>query len=431
MTGAHMSQFEEYPLRKVLHDEIHARPPIPLEVPECVTYLAFLHVEGSVGREDVHLRLLAQQLGLAEPALESGHAVLEAPEFRLKWQRHNEFSSYAFFHRLSVADEVEPNALLAVPTAWRNEIPGQLIVATHVVVRPLADTDPEALIEALAADGQTLVATQIADGAGWVMTDFQLHDGFTRFTVLDGTLTQRQAGRMVQRLCEIETYRLMALLAFPVAKEVGRLISRAEDDLADLMDDMGGARNPDDERSVLAKLTRLAADIERSVARTTFRFGAAAAYYRLVQQRIDELRERRITGYPTISEFMERRLAPAINTCATIARRQEDLSGRIARNSQLLRTRVDIELERQNQELLAQMSNRVRLQLRLQETVEGLSIVAITYYASQLVNYLAKGVKDALPLSPEAITAASIPAIALLVHLAAKRTRRMLGHEGG
>lgn len=424
-----MSQFEEYPLRKILHDEIHARPPIPLDAPECVTYLAFLHGEGSVGREDVHLRLLAQQMGLAEPALESGHAVLEAPDFRLKWQRHNEFSSYAFFHRLSVADEADPNALLAVPTAWRNAIPGQLIVATHVVVRPLAGTDPDALIDELAANGQTLVATQIADGAGWVMTDFQLHDGFSRFTVLDDKLTRRQAGRMVQRLCEIETYRLMALLAFPVAKEVGRLISRAEDALADLMDDMGSARNPDDERGVLTKLTRLAADIERSVAKTTFRFGAAAAYYRLVQQRIDELRERRITGYPTISEFMERRLAPAINTCATIARRQEDLSGRIARNSQLLRTRVDIELERQNQELLAQMSNRVRLQLRLQETVEGLSIVAITYYASQLVNYLAKGVKDMLPLSPEGITAASIPVIALLVHLAAKRTRRMLEHD--
>ena len=127
---------------------------------------------------------------------------------------------------------------------------------------------------------------------------------------------------------------------------------------------------------------------------------------------------------------MERRLAPAIATCATIARRQEDLSGRIARNSQLLRTRVDVELERQNQELLAQMNRRARIQLRLQETVEGLSVVAITYYASQLVNYVAKGAKDYIaPATPEVVTAISIPLIAGLVALGLRRLRRAVAAE--
>jgi len=196
------------------------------------------------------------------------------------------------------------------------------------------------------------------------------------------------------------------------------------------MDGMGSAASSDDERDLLARLTRLAAEVEHSVARTTYRFGAAAAYYRIVQQRIDELRELRLPGFPTIREFMDRRLVPAISTCATVARRQEDLSGRIARNSQLLRTRVDIELERQNQELLAQMNRRAKLQLRLQETVEGLSVVAITYYGSQLVNYLAKGGKTwLLPATPELITAASIPIIALLVALGLRRMRRAVARE--
>jgi uncharacterized membrane-anchored protein len=181
---------------------------------------------------------------------------------------------------------------------------------------------------------------------------------------------------------------------------------------------------------VLGRLTRLAADIERSVAKTTFRFGAAAAYYRLVRQRIDELREIRLAGFPTIREFMERRLAPAMATCETIMHRQEDLSGRIARNSQLLRTRVDIELERQNQAVLEQMNRRAKLQLRLQETVEGLSIVAITYYGSQLVNYLSKGGKDLIaPLTPELVTAVSIPVIAGLVYLGLRRMRRSVAAE--
>ena len=95
-----------------------------------------------------------------------------------------------------------------------------------------------------------------------------------------------------------------------------------------------------------------------------------------MERRIAELREGRVEGMPTLREFVERRLLPAMKTCETVARMQEGLSARISRASELLRTRVDIELERQNQELLAQMNRRAKLQLRLQETVEGLSVVA-------------------------------------------------------
>ena len=425
-----MSLFEQHPLRQTLNDEVHARPPVPLDTPEYVTYLAFLHHEGSAERETAHLAALCGQLELPAPRTDSGHLLLDAGDFRLKWERHNEFSSYTFFRRIHPGDGAEDNALLSVPTAWRRDIPGQLIAATHIEVRSTDDVDPDSLLNQASPRGETLVAARVAECAGWVFTDFHIHDGFSRFVLLDDGLTPRQAGRMVQRLVEIETYRVMALLAFPVAKEVGRLLSHAEDELADLMDGMGDARSAEDDHAVLGRLTRLAADIERSVARTTFRFGAAAAYYRLVQQRVDDLRETRLGGFPTIREFMERRLAPAIATCATIARRQEDLSGRIARNSQLLRTRVDIELERQNQELLAQMNRRAKIQLHLQETVEGLSVVAITYYASQLVNYVAKGAKSLIaPATPEIITAVSIPVIAGFVYMGLRRMRTLLNRE--
>jgi uncharacterized membrane-anchored protein len=305
------------------------------------------------------------------------------------------------------------------------------MVATHIDLQSTSARAPDTVMDDMVSSGRQGVASQVADGAAWVFTDFTLSDGWSRFLVLDERLAMRQAGRTVQRLLEIETYRVMALLAFPVAKDVGRLLSRAEGELADLMDTMGRTLTPEDERKVLSHLTRLAAEVERSVARTTFRFGAAQAYYRLVNSRIAELREQRIEGFPTIGEFMDRRLAPALSTCEAIARRQEELSGRIARNSQLLRTRVDIELERQNQELLAQMNRRAKLQIRLQETVEGLSIVAITYYASQLVQYLAKGLHGWLPVSPEIITAISIPVIAMLAALGLRRMRRQLAAEEG
>ena len=426
------SLFEQHPLRQALSDEVHARPPVPLDTPEFVTYLAFLHHEGSAEREAAHLAQLAGQLGQNAPTTASGHVLLEAEGFRLKWERHNEFSSYCFFRRIEPEDSPDEYALLHVPAAWRKAIPGQLIAATHIELRSVTDMPLETVLHQQSRHGQALVASSVSDGAGWVLTDFHLHDGFSHFLLLDNGFTPRQAGRIAQRLVEIETYRVMALLAFPVAKEVGRLVSRAEDELADVMDGMGQSRTAEDDRAVLARLSRLAADVERSVARTSFRFGAAGAYYRLVRQRIDDLREQRLSGFSPIGQFMDRRLVPAIDTCTSIARRQDDLSGRVARNSQLLRTRVDVEIERQNQELLAQMNRRAKIQLHLQETVEGLSVVAITYYASQLVNYVAKGAKDFIaPATPEVLTALSIPVIAGLVFMGLRRMRKLVGKEEG
>lgn len=424
----------EHPLRQRLNDEVHARPPMTLEGEEWISYLAVLHEGTDAATEEAHLHRLCSALGASLcPLIQGDHWVMDAGRLRLKWERHNEFSSYTFFlHRLP-GDDPQTTAISALPADWLAGLPGSVMVATHLEFRSAADINPEEMLGELHASGESWVATTVAEGAAWVVSDFQLHDGWSRFLVIDERLTNRQAGRTVQRLLEIETYRMMALLAFPVAKDVGRLLARVEGELGTLMARMGEAHTPEDERLLLSRLTRLAAEVEHSVTRTAFRFGAAEAYYTLVQQRIRELREHRLNGFPPISEFMDRRLAPAISTCLSVARRQTDLSTRIARKSALLRTRVDIELERQNQELLAQMNRRASLQLRLQETVEGLSVVAITYYASQLVSYLTKGLsKTVLPqLSPEIAAAVSIPLIAAVVAFGIRRMRRALAAEEG
>ncbi|MCZ4305118.1 DUF3422 domain-containing protein [Zoogloeaceae bacterium G21618-S1] len=425
-----MTLFEEHPLRQSLNDEVHSRPPIPLRGPTRISYLAFVHDSGSSDREHHHLQQLARQLQIALPETAKGHLLLDAGDFRLKWERHNEFSSYTFLRDVDDAEPEDATALLAVPAAWRKAIPGKLMVASNVAVLSAGQHPAEARAAQLADPDRSIIVSRFADGAGWVFTDFQIHDGFSRFTIIDDGLDRRQAGRNVQRILEIETYRMMALMAFPVAKAISKTLKAAEDELADLMDAMAQTATVPDERDILTRLTRLATEVEHAVARTTYRFGAAAAYYRLVQQRTAELRETRHAGYPNITDFIERRLAPAINTCAAIARRQEELSARIARSSQLLRTRVDIALQQQNQELLGQMNRRAKLQLRLQETVEGLSVVAITYYASQLVNYVAKGVKHHIePLTPEILTAIAIPVIAATVALGMRRMRKALAAE--
>lgn len=420
--------FAEHDLRQALNDEFHARPPVPLESPTLISYVAMHHEGLASGAAQTHLAELTRRFKL-DVDTSGSHCAVDCGSFLLKWELHNEFSSYTFFRPVAPGEGLDGSttALDAVPADWLRSMPGKLIVATHLELRSAAEVPPDSVMAQLSPIGRQMVGAKVADGAAWVFTDFLFEEGFSRFLVIDVSLTRRQAGRTVQRLVEIETYRLMALLAFPVAKEVGRTVGSAEQRLAELMDRTGTARSPEDERGVLADLTRMAAEVEHSVARTTYRFGAARAYHSLVMQRITELREQRISGLPTFHEFMERRLLPAMNTCATMARRQEDLSSRVARNSQLLRTRVEVELERQNQELLAQMNRRAKIQLHLQETVEGLSVVAITYYASQLVQYLAKGVKHQIePLTPEGITAAAIPVIALIVALGTRRMRKHL-----
>jgi len=428
-----LADLEEHPLRQRLNNEFHARPPIPLVGAMLVSHLVFKHSATTAQVEKENLAKLCQ--GHVCTAIDSSdsHVMIETGAFRMRWELHTEFSSYTFFQPLEAGQELHPDATAfdAVQPDWLKGIPGKLMVATHVELRSTREISPDSVLAGLTPNGRTMVAARVADKAAWIFTDFKIDNGFSRFLILNESMTQRQTGRTVQRLCEIETYRMMALLGLPVAKEVGKWLYKGEKQLAALMDRIGQARSAEDERDILASLSTLAAEVEHSVARTTFRFGASRAYHGLVMQRIEELREQRISGLPTFAEFMQRRLLPGMNTCEAIARRQEELSARVARNSQLLRTRVDIELERQNQELLAQMNRRAKLQLHLQEAVEGLSVVVLTYYGSQLVQYLAKGTKDLHHLNTDLITAISIPIIAGLVAWGTRRMRKKLAAEDG
>ena len=236
----------------------------------------------------------------------------------------------------------------------------------------------------------------------------------------------RQAGRLVQRLFEIDTYRMMALLALPVARSLTPQLGKAERELLEIMDAMQTAGDAE-EPVLLDRLTKLEASVERQYTDSQYRFTAANAYYDLVQQRIEELREERIEGFQTFREFNDRRFLPAIATCRAVSARQSALSERIAHATVLLSTRVSVSREKQNQMILQSMDRRANLQLRLQQTVEGLSVAAITYYIVGLVYYAAKGL---LPLhsgvTPEFVAAIAIPLALLAVGIGLRRFRKSL-----
>jgi uncharacterized membrane-anchored protein len=406
-----------HPLRDELNDEVHARPSDSLRAPLRISYLALLSPPGTREDEWRHIGDLVRRFGRSVPDLPASHLSIDLGPFSLRWERHTEFARYTVAVPGAFEDPFATPALDAVPADWVAALAGEVIVASHGAILPAGDTEP--LYDEIAAlhfDGNVLVGSRVGDDAAIALTDFRVRpDGFSRFLIVDRQLTPRQGGRLVQRIVEIETYRMMALLALPVARSLTPLLAKYEQELSQVTTVLESA-DENDEAILLDRLTRLEAQIESREAENHFRFGAAAAYYELVQRRIAELREIRIKGLQTFGEFTERRLAPAMNTCRAASNRQESLSQHIARANDLLATRVDITRERQNQALLESMNRRAKAQFKLQQTVEGLSIAAITYYVVGLIGYLAKGLKAVgWKVDYEIVMAASIPIVVVLI----------------
>lgn len=417
---------ENHPQRFKLHSEAHARQAMDLPLPVRASHFA-LTLEGEQKAKDwQHLCLLCERYNVTAPKKDTDHFSADFGAFLLRWQQHGEFNSYTFFQPGIDGGPFDKPALRAVPADWLDGLSGQLIAAAHAVIIPAQEGDlPRAEMDEYFS-GNALIGAAMTGGAALTFTDFRMHkDGFGRFLIYDRGLESRQAGRLLQRLFEIEVYRIMSLLAFPMAKTLIPKLNRADQVLLQITTEMS---QPDcDDSRLLEDLTALATEVENCFSLTHFRFGAADAYYKLVERRISALREQRIQGIQTIGEFIQVRLEPALHTCQTSSNRLSALSERIANAGQLLRTRVDISLERQNQKLLASMNHRAQLQLRLQETVEGLSVVAISYYSVGLIGYAAKSLKTfGWEVNPDKLIGIAIPAILIIVAVGLRQVRKMV-----
>ncbi|MFV0476679.1 MAG: DUF3422 family protein [Parahaliea sp.] len=421
----------EHPFREQLTNEIHARPSLALQAPLKVTHLALLSGEGAADAELQHVADLCRCFGAAEPSADINFWNVDLGPFHLNWERHTEFSTYSFFKQDGFETPFDDVVIDLVPQDWLRQLAGEILVAIHLAVDAdtFSERNSKEIVNFFSSDN--IAASSMASGALSAWSDFRLHDdGFTRFYVRGQNLEPRQTGRLVQRLLEIETYRMMALLAFPVARDIGAKVSLCENAMMSLTEQLAESRELQNDQSLLDELSQLAADVERLVAGSSYRFSAARAYYALVQRRIAELREQRLAGYASIQEFMERRLEPAMRTCESVSERLSNLSKRIARAANLLRTRVDVVLEQQNRDLLDSMNRRAKLQLRLQETVEGLSVVVLSYYLVGLIGYTFKALKaGGMAINPDLFTGLSVPLVFGLVWLGLGKVRRILLRE--
>jgi uncharacterized membrane-anchored protein len=426
------------PLRVTLHNEVHARPAARLRLPALIVYVAVLNDGVTREQECCHLHRLPGQRDLPPERLQGNFLRLRLDGYSLTWERHTEFTRYTIMQPLpasALTGAGEPGLLSALTVApeWLRGIPGRTVAAIQLAMIHGDLSDERALMDQALAwfGGRTVVASRLGDEHSWVLTEFRIGaDGFERmFTLSPSGTSQTRVGRIAQRLLELETYRLMALRGLPVAKQLGPMLAASEGELADITARLEQKSASD--QDLLDTLVTLAARVERATAEHVYRFSATRAYSALVGQRIAELREQPIAGTQTLGVFMQRRLSPAMATVAATAQRLASLSERVARTSALLRTRVDIATEIQNQQLLEKLTRGQEMQLRLQSTVEGLSIAAISYYVVSLLLYLGKALKGAgLPVNPEIATGALIPLVLWAVWRTTRRIHKRLQAGG-
>jgi uncharacterized membrane-anchored protein len=420
----------DHALRQRLNDEVHARPPERIASPARVKFLALIADSKQRQAAWEILSAAAMRCGAAPPEASAYHYSADFGAYRIKAERHTEFLRLKIiasdYGRGGEADPFLESPGEDSYVSWIADLPGQTICAIHAVVVSTRawPPSPDAFSNWI-APRDALVGATISGGAGAAFTDLRIReDGFERLLILDRGLSPGQVGRNLQRLVEMDTYRMLALLAFPIAR--GRMgeLSAIERELADATSALVSAKE-EQEPSLLERLTDLAARMENLQAGSQFRFAAAGSYYELVERRIEELREERIEGLQTFGEFVERRLAPAMRTCRAVTEREERLSARISRATELLSTRVELSSQRQSHALLDSMDRRAQLQLRLQETVEGLSVAAITYYIVSLVGKAAEGLQvEGVKIDPALAMGVAIPVVAGLVALGVWRIRR-------
>ena len=421
---------ENHPQRFLLHNEVHARAPFVLSLPVRASHLALLLSIDEKHNERQHLTKLCERFGVTPPANDADHFAASFNSFQIRWEQHGEFSTYSFYVHDTPNDLFSDSALKKVPVDWLSQLSGQIIVASHAAIVFAEDinydetTDLSTLSDHFA--GNPVIGSNVTGGAASVFTDFRIHvDGFSRFLIVNNALRAEQAGRLVQRLFDIEVYRVMALMAFPIARSLYPALNKSDRQLYTITNAMTMPDNND--AASLDELTTLAAEVENYISSNHFRFAAASAYYQLVDQRLNDLREVRIQGIQTLGEFLKRRLDPAVNTCESILHRFTSLSKRVSNASQLLRTRVDIIIERQNQGLLTSMALRAKMQLRMQQMVEGISMVAITYYAASIIGKISESLHAlGWKVNPEIVEGASIPFIMIIIYFSTLRIHKII-----
>ena len=427
-----MAQLIDHPLRLATASELHARPFPNISAPARAAFFAYTSAQNDSGRDEAadraHFLRLLDYYDVAYPADTESHFFGQLGEVWLKWECHTEFVTYTAFVD-GLGDRAFDGSEFSIfPADWQAAMPGTILSSTSIRVEK--DQDTQSIKDKLEGwfVSESLAASRVLDSAAVIAGDYRMDDnGNMRFALfVPPTTGRRRVGRIVQRLNEIEVYKTMSMLGLMRARALSVELNAVDTNLSALVADLADDKVPAEDN--LNGLLKLSADLEGHSAAVAYRFSASKAYAAIVAQRIEVLREAQFEGRQTFREFMMRRFDPAMRTVQALDSRLQDLISRAIRTGDLLRTRVDVERQTQNQELLSSMNRRADAQLRLQKTVEGLSVVAISYYATGLSLYVLAPFSGLIGISKAVLTAAVVPLVVCSVYLTLRQIRKRIVH---
>lgn len=400
--------------RQAAIDEVHARPASDILAPAIVMHVAFTCSPES-------LKALFNDL-IGEITDEvPRHAIGQVGNIETKIELHTEFTACTLIAN-NCADKSEiEQTYRRVLSAHNIKILSKCMVVVVSSAKELAKQIPF---------GKRVFGGMMR-GSLQVQSTLKPDDWNTiTYAVLPEKNGPNELGRRIQRLYELETYRIMALIGLPMARRISARLTELEDELNALTSLLENGNDIGDltDQELFKKLSQLSGQLDSSISETRFRFSASNAYFDIVDARMKTLTEVEHGDLQSISGFLRSRLEPARATIISVEHRQKILTEDISRALTLLRTRIDIELSQGNQALLKSLDGRHRQQLLLSQAVEGLSSIAITYYAVSLLSYFLKPIdkSGALPFSYMYIIALAVPAVLFTVWFAIRRLRLKL-----
>lgn len=406
----------EHPYRPFIHAETHARPVPPVGAPATIRRVAFMSADRGKDLTELH-RQMWNLAGMEEGASTwSRQLSFEAYDHSVTWEMHNEFVTLTW---KSAAEQrrVWPEG---IGLEWHAGLGFVSAVEIDVLA---AETIAEAELAPFAPF--SLCRSSIYGGQAEIATDFLPNsEQFVRFAVAAARCSAQRSGVIVRRLLEIETYRCMALLGLPVARALGAKVQSYEAKLSRIMREIGEQSSAEAHRHALTELHALSVEAGGTVEDTGFRFAATQAYGEILANRLMRLGEAPIDETTTLARYLDNRIQPALATCRAMEKRLAELTAKVQRSIELLDATITVSIQTQNQAVLDTILRTAQSQYRLQETVEGLSIIAISYYLLGILGYVLEGAHDSLLAGKPVLLAVLAPVVMILVFLLVRRLRR-------
>lgn len=418
-------EFLEHPLRRELVREMHLRRFAPVAAPASLVQMVSLVEEELREAETTRLTELARTHGgTFDP--EARHAMIALNEnLTFLWERHTEATT------LTVISHEGQSSGFEEASKWLLDWPGVVVRATKIFVERDAKRARKLLPE-MEFETEDLVCCAVNAGVT-IWSDFRIRDdGFGRLLLTAGDARPGELGRIIQRLQELGNYRNLALLGLPEVRRLMPELSALEARLAEESAQLGEDNRRGDDQ-LLSDLSLLSAELARIRVASGYRLSASGAYAQIAMDRLESLCVRPHEGYQDLTEFTERRLVPGMRTCESFVERLRRLSERSGDAIALLNTRIDTRIKAQNLDLLRSMESSFNLQLRLQNLVEALSVIAASYYFIGLVAYVLKGAA-AFPDGDRIDLALAIatPIVVLAMYLLVGQIRkRVIGETEG